>query len=162
MALNMTRNFMMISRVSLGRRRMDKRGKLTNLISEQPIQCIARVKHHDATCEYRFSYETSSDSNINTRLKIQDTTCPPISAATYGLYGLGIIAIATFLLGLIFIIIFKVNIILADRREYAKFQEEQKQTQYALQMSPLYKSPISEYKNPFSFENENIYESPKF
>lgn len=59
------------------------------------------------------------------------------------------IIIATFLLGLIIIMIIKVNMYLADKREFAKFEEERLQTEYKYE-SPIYKSPVTIFRNPQS------------
>lgn len=104
------------------------------------------MKYENDICEYRFAYE--SDAKHQTHLRIENTSCPPINAATLALYsGLGII-LATFLLGMIFLVIFKVNILLADKREFAKFEEErEKHTEYKFE-SPLYKSPVTTFTVP--------------
>lgn len=48
--------------------------------------------------------------------------------------------------------IIKVNMFLADKREFAKFEEERKaQTEYKFE-SPIYKSPITVFRNPQSDE----------
>lgn len=55
--------------------------------------------------------------------------------------------------------VIKVNIFLADKREFAKFEEErQAQTEYNFQ-SPIYKSPITQFRNPQSDrESQNAFE----
>lgn len=44
----------------------------------------------------------------------------------------------------------KFNMFLADKREFAKFEEERKQqTEYKFE-SPIYKSPVTTFRNPQS------------
>lgn len=119
-----------------------------NLIYHTPtdadIQCIARVRYDDDTvCEYKFTYEL--DEEADTNIRIADATCPPVNVAAYGILG---VIIATLLIGFIIIMIIKVNIFLADKREFAKFEEERKaQTEYKFE-SPIYKSPVTTFRNP--------------
>jgi hypothetical protein len=99
----------------------------------------------DTVCEYKFTYEL--DENRDTNLRIENKTCPPTNIAAISIIG---VIIATFLIGLLVILLVKCNMYLADKREYAKFEKERlEHTQY-LNQSPLYKSPISIYKNPNS------------
>jgi Integrin beta cytoplasmic domain len=82
---------------------------------------------------------------LQTDIGIEDTVCPPYNVAAISIIG---IIIATFLLGLLVILVVKFNIYLADKREFAKFEEErEKHTQYKYE-SPLYKSPVTEFRNP--------------
>lgn len=74
--------------------------------------------------------------------------------AAYSIIG---IIIITFLLGLLVLLIVKFNIYIADKREYARFEEEQmKQTEYKFE-SPIYKSPVTEFRNP-QRDNVNDFE----
>lgn len=99
----------------------------------------------ETVCEYKFTYD--QDENDETNIRIEDQSCPGVNVAAFGIVG---VILATFLIGLILLLIFKCNIYLADRREFAKFQEEQdKQTKY-LNENPFYKSPITTFKNPNS------------
>jgi hypothetical protein len=44
--------------------------------------------------------------------------------------------------------IVKINMYLGDKREFAKFERErQQQTEYKYE-SPIYKSPLTEFRNP--------------
>jgi protocadherin alpha len=70
----------------------------------------------------------------------------------YAAYGLGAVVISTFLLGMIILCVIKINIMIADKREYAKFEEERKQTEYMINESPLYKSPVTKFENPYRFD----------
>lgn len=120
-------------------------------ISDSNIKCITRIKHKDSTCEYKFSYAIDQSE---THLRIEDVVCPPVNVAQYSVIA---IVIATFLIGLIFLGIYKIKITMADKREYARFEEERdKMTEYRYE-SPIYKSPVSKFENPMN-KNQNIFE----
>ena len=104
----------------------------------------------DTVCEYKFTYEL--DEEADTNIRIADATCPPVNVAAYGILG---VIIATLLIGFIIIMFIKVNIFLADKREFAKFEEERKaQTEYKFE-SPIYKSPVTTFRNPQSDSQRN-------
>lgn len=120
------------------------------------IQCIARIRYNDDTiCEYKFSYELEPE-NHETNILIADTTCPPINVGAYSIIG---VIVATFLVGFIILMVIKFNMFLADKREFAKFEEERKaQTEYNFD-SPIYKSPVSTFRNPQNDrESQNVFE----
>jgi len=123
---------------------------------DAPIQCIARVRYdEDTICEYKFTYD--SEENGETDIIIGETTCPPVNVAAYGIIG---IIILTFLIGLIIILAVKINIYIADKREFAKFEEERKM-QNVTNENPIYKSPVSIFYNPqitTSEESQNVFE----
>lgn len=115
----------------------------------------------DTVCEYKFTYVVEEDAETN--ILIADASCPPVNVAAYSIIG---VIIATFLLGFIILMVIKVNMYLADKREFAKFEEEQKaQTEYKFE-SPIYRSPITEFRNPQSDresqntfrESQNVFE----
>jgi Integrin beta cytoplasmic domain len=115
------------------------------------VRCIARVRYNDdVVCEYKFIYEL--DANGNTNIKIADTKCPPVNVAAYSILG---IILATFLLGLLIMMIVKVNIFYADKREFAKFEAERKAETSYVYSSPIYKSPVSIFRNPLN-ERDSI------
>ena len=123
--------------------------------TDAEIQCIARVRYDDDTvCEYKFTYEL--DGDYGTNINIADAACPPVNVAAYSIIG---VIIATFLLGFIILMVIKVNMILADKREFAKFEEERLgATEYQFE-SPIYKSPISKFRNPQKEqEHQNVFE----
>lgn len=104
----------------------------------------------DTVCEYKFTYELDESSDTN--IRIATTSCPPANVAAYSIIG---IIISTFLIGFIVLMIYKVNIFLADKREFAKFEEDRAQTEYKFE-SPLYRSPVTTFQNP---QNERLSKS---
>ena len=126
-----------------------------SLFADAKIICIARIRYDDDTvCEYKFTYDL--DEKLETMIRIEDTTCPPVNVAAYSIIA---VIIATFLIGFLILMIIKFNMYLADKREFAKFEEEQKnQTLYKFE-SPIYKSPVTTFRNPQSAQNSpNVFE----
>lgn len=146
--------FTMISRVSRLRLLMSANVTFSLTQTDANIQCIARVRYDDKTvCEYKFTYELEEDNEVNIRIAV--TTCPPTNYALVSIFS---IILFTFFIGLIFILIYKVKIHLADKREFAKFEEDKGQTKYDFD-SPLYKSPISKFENPqIERLSQNVFE----
>lgn len=103
----------------------------------------------DTVCEYKFTYD--QDEYDDTNIRIADASCPPVNVAAYSIIG---VILATFLLGLIILMVIKFNMYLADKREYAKFEEERKATNCVYQ-SPIYKSPVSTFLNPLNENNRD-------
>lgn len=112
--------------------------------TDASIQCIARVRYkEESVCEYKFTYEIGED--FETNIRIASAACPPVNVAAYSIVG---IIIATFLIGFLILMIVKVNIYLAEKREFAKFEDERNaQTEYQFE-SPIYKSPVTTFINP--------------
>jgi integrin beta 1 len=108
----------------------------------------------DNVCEYRYTYELGE--KLETNIRIEDATCPPVNVAAYSIGG---IIVGTFLIGLVGLMVFKCRIYYADKREFAEFEKERKQeTEYKYE-SPLYKSPVTTFKNPQSSSNNpNVFE----
>lgn len=107
------------------------------------ITCITRLRHEkeNALCEFKYSYDYNKD--IPSQIYIKNDACPPVKYAQYSIIG---IILATFLLGLVFLVVYKVKITIEDKREWSKFEEQKKSE---LQMeSPIYISPVTEYVVP--------------
>ncbi|PNI60938.1 ITGB1 isoform 18, partial [Pan troglodytes] len=52
------------------------------------------------------------------------------------------------LIGLALLLIWKLLMIIHDRREFAKFEKEKMNAKWDTQENPIYKSPINNFKNP--------------
>lgn len=113
--------------------------------------CYMRIKYEDTFCEYEYSYNV--DKASHTTLTILNQTCPP---ANYAIIGFISALIATVVVGLLSLCIWFICVSIKDKREYARFEMEQKEkTRYSLQMSPIYKSPITNYEVPqFTFQSQ--------
>lgn len=114
-----------------------------NDISDKPIQCMLRITTKDGQlCDHRFTYTV--DDSVISHLTILDKVCSVVNAG----FALGIGMLATFLLGCFVIMIIKVHHTVQDKREFAKFEAEQKEmTKYDFE-SPIYNSPVRRYEIP--------------
>lgn len=108
----------------------------------------------DTVCEYKFTYEL--DENQETNIRIENAPCPPTNVAFFSIIG---VIIATFLIGLLILILCRLQMWLSDKREYQAFLAEKEKTEYKYE-SPLYKSPVSHFVNPNSPEHKphNVFE----
>jgi hypothetical protein len=106
---------------------------------------MAMVKYKNEQCMYKFIYDISKDHE--TFLTIEDTTCPPVLMSTVGYLSLFGIILATLLLGLLGICCYVHYLRQQDKREFAEFERRVQETQYEFD-SPIYKSPITEYRVP--------------
>lgn len=113
-------------------------------MSDFPIQCMLRIISKDGQpCEHHFTYQVDSSDSVS-RLTIHDHQCTVINAGLA--FGVGMLA--TFLIGCFVILFVKVYGVIQDRRECAKFEQEQQQmTKYEFQ-SPIYNSPVRTYEIP--------------
>lgn len=89
--------------------------------------------------------QTSSSSYLT----IQINDCTPVNLIMMG----GFISLFTFLIGLIFLLIYWCCLKAADAREYSKFEEQRKFA--TLMESPIYKNPVVQYKVPKIDEDDS-------
>lgn len=123
-------------------------------VNERPAEsCYLRIRYEDSVCEYYYSYKIDKDTHVI--LAIQDQTCPPIDYATLGFLS---VLIATVVIGVLSLSIWFIVVRIKDKREYAKFEKEQKEkTRFSVQLSPIYKSPITKYEVPeFTFQSQEL------
>ncbi|XP_062546977.1 integrin beta-nu [Armigeres subalbatus] len=105
------------------------------------FNCTARVTNDDLTCDFKYTYSLEDRQTV---LKILDTPCSQVNAMA----AFWVVAGITLLLGLLGLIAYKLKILNDDRKLYKLFEDEQKnQTSYQM-TSPLYKSPVTEFKVP--------------
>ncbi|XP_058450991.1 integrin beta-nu isoform X1 [Malaya genurostris] len=108
---------------------------------EDMLNCTARITHEEITCDFKYTY---AFDNRKTLIKILNQDCSKTNVIATAFS----IAVLTLLLGTLVMIIFKVKMVIEDRKLYQKFEKEQQnETSYEMQ-SPLYKSPISSFTVP--------------
>ncbi|KAG8573529.1 hypothetical protein GDO81_012447 [Engystomops pustulosus] len=121
---------------------VDSRDKLP-----QPGQAdaLTHCKEKDADdCWFYFTYSVNANSEVHVHV-VKDPECPsgpdiiPIVA--------GVVA-GIVLIGLALLLIWKLLMIIHDRREFAKFEKEKMNAKWDAQENPIYKSPINNFKNP--------------
>lgn len=107
----------------------------------------------DTVCEYKFTYDLE---NQETKIRIENAPCPPTNVAMLSIIG---VIIATFLIGLLILCLCRLQMLWSDMKEYRAFEAERQKTEYKYE-SPLYKSPVSHFKNPHSPEHtpNNVFE----
>uniref|UniRef100_A0A670J515 Integrin beta n=1 Tax=Podarcis muralis TaxID=64176 RepID=A0A670J515_PODMU len=95
-------------------------------------------------CWFYFTYSVDSNNNAIVHV-VKTPECPtgpdiiPIVA--------GVVA-GIVLIGLALLLIWKLLMIIHDRREFAKFEKEKMNAKWDTQENPIYKSPINNFKNP--------------
>ncbi len=124
----------------------------TEVMPSNATEAVAQACEfeNDAGCTYRYTSILSPEKQVSVMLLLTDEgekeVCPNVNAMAISLGMFGLIV----LLGLLTFLIYKCYLVVDDRRIYAKFEQEAKQLQYAANQNPndIYKSPITEYKNP--------------
>ncbi|XP_030054948.1 integrin beta-1 isoform X1 [Microcaecilia unicolor] len=113
----------------------------------QPGQADAQTicKEKDAEdCWIYFTYSVNANNEVLVHV-VEKPECPsgpdiiPIVA--------GVVA-GIVLIGLALLLIWKLLMIIHDRREFAKFEKEKMNAKWDAQENPIYKSPINNFKNP--------------
>lgn len=111
--------------------------------SDKKNSCLKLYHEDDRTCLVTFTYNnTFSVVNIS----YKNECWKPVSATTVG--ALVVAIILGF--GILGIVVFKVRLKRAERREFAEFQSK---LQYERKSeNPLYNSPITEYRVPLEMK----------
>lgn len=115
------------------------------------LRCVSIREEDDQTCEYIHSYSVSSEKIVDVYLHSKKCSQPHMALFSVGPYIIG----ATVLIGIVIVLIFKCYQIAGDRRAFAKFQKEAAESMGQSNFeSPLYISPIKEYKLPQPFREQ--------
>ncbi|KAM5235739.1 integrin beta-1 isoform 1-T1 [Ctenodactylus gundi] len=113
----------------------------------QPVQVdpLSHCKEKDVDdCWFYFTYSVNGNNEAIVHV-VETPDCPtgpdiiPIVA--------GVVA-GIVLIGLALLLIWKLLMIIHDRREFAKFEKEKMNAKWDTQENPIYKSPINNFKNP--------------
>ncbi|XP_023696185.1 integrin beta-1 isoform X1 [Paramormyrops kingsleyae] len=113
----------------------------------QPVQAfpLMHCKERDADdCWFYYTYSVSNTSEKIVHV-VEERECPtgpeivPIVA--------GVVA-GIVLIGLALLLIWKLLMIIHDRREFAKFEKEKMNARWDTQDNPIYRSPINKFQNP--------------
>ncbi|XP_027306336.1 integrin beta-1 isoform X1 [Anas acuta] len=122
--------------------RVESRDKLPQPGQPDPL---SHCKEKDVDdCWFYFTYSVNSNGEANVHV-VETPECPsgpdiiPIVA--------GVVA-GIVLIGLALLLIWKLLMIIHDRREFAKFEKEKMNAKWDTQENPIYKSPINNFKNP--------------
>uniref|UniRef100_A0A3P8ZFA9 Integrin beta n=1 Tax=Esox lucius TaxID=8010 RepID=A0A3P8ZFA9_ESOLU len=113
----------------------------------QPGQAfpLMHCKERDADdCWFYYTYAVNNNTEKEVHV-VEKPDCPegpdiiPIVA--------GVVA-GIVLIGLALLLIWKLLMIIHDRREFAKFEKEKMNAKWDTQENPIYKSPINKFQNP--------------
>ncbi|KAG5850494.1 hypothetical protein ANANG_G00083060 [Anguilla anguilla] len=113
----------------------------------QPVQAfpLMHCKERDANdCWFYYTYAVNNNTEKEVHV-VETLECPtgpdiiPIVA--------GVVA-GIVLIGLALLLIWKLLMIIHDRREFAKFEKEKMNARWDTQDNPIYKSPINKFQNP--------------
>ncbi|XP_037927484.1 integrin beta-nu [Teleopsis dalmanni] len=115
---------------------------------DSDVRCLARIENqHGIKCDHFFTYQSLGQSE--NYLLIQANQCEPVNKVAF----IGFISVATFLLGFLIILLAWMCIKAKDAREYARFEENQRNS--VLMESPIYKDPITRYEVPKVLKQSN-------
>ncbi|XP_062335889.1 integrin beta-1a isoform X1 [Osmerus eperlanus] len=113
----------------------------------QPGQAfpLMHCKERDANdCWFYYTYAVNNNTEKEVHV-VETLDCPsgpPIIPIVAGVVA-GIV-----LIGLALLLIWKLLMIIHDRREFAKFEKEKMNAKWDTQENPIYKSPINKFQNP--------------
>ncbi|XP_017287388.1 integrin beta-1a isoform X1 [Kryptolebias marmoratus] len=106
---------------------------------------VKNCKERDANdCWFYYTYSVNNNTEKVVHV-VEEPECPtgpdivPIVA--------GVVA-GIVLIGLALLLIWKLLMIIHDRREFAKFEKEKMNAKWDTQENPIYKSPINQFQNP--------------
>ncbi|XP_047424046.1 integrin beta-1a isoform X1 [Mugil cephalus] len=106
---------------------------------------VMHCKERDANdCWFYYTYAVNNNTEKEVHV-VETLDCPsgpditPIVA--------GVVA-GIVLIGLALLLIWKLLMIIHDRREFAKFEKEKMNAKWDTQENPIYKSPINQFQNP--------------
>ncbi|CAB1340774.1 unnamed protein product [Coregonus sp. 'balchen'] len=108
----------------------------------QPGQAfpLMHCKERDANdCWFYYTYAVNKTEK---EVHVVETLGPDIIPIVAGVVA-GIV-----LIGLTLLLIWKLLMIIHDRREFAKFEKEKMNAKWDTQENPIYKSPINKFQNP--------------
>uniref|UniRef100_A0A668AGL6 Integrin beta n=1 Tax=Myripristis murdjan TaxID=586833 RepID=A0A668AGL6_9TELE len=106
---------------------------------------VMHCKERDANdCWFYYTYAVNN--NTETEVHVVDTLDCPAGPDIIPIVA-GVVA-GIVLIGLALLLIWKLLMIIHDRREFAKFEKEKMNAKWDTQENPIYKSPINQFQNP--------------
>uniref|UniRef100_UPI003AADFA5C integrin beta-1a isoform X2 n=1 Tax=Centroberyx gerrardi TaxID=166262 RepID=UPI003AADFA5C len=106
---------------------------------------VMHCKERDANdCWFYYTYAVNN--NTEKEVHVVDTLDCPAGPDIIPIVA-GVVA-GIVLIGLALLLIWKLLMIIHDRREFAKFEKEKMNAKWDTQENPIYKSPINKFQNP--------------
>ncbi|CAH1183280.1 unnamed protein product [Phaedon cochleariae] len=102
-----------------------------------------RIPDNDR-CIINFEYYYDQDNKLVVRASREKICAPPPNVLAWSTGVIGTIIIA----GLILLLVWKICTTIHDRREYAKFENEQKKLKWSTNGNPLYREATTNFANP--------------
>ncbi|KAJ3611703.1 hypothetical protein NHX12_021717 [Muraenolepis orangiensis] len=105
---------------------------------------IMHCKERDANdCWFYYTYAVNNNTKeVHVVEKLECPTGPDIIPIVLG------VVVGIVLIGLALLLIWKLLMVIHDRREFAKFEKEKMNAKWDTQENPIYKSPINKFQNP--------------
>ncbi|RLU15411.1 hypothetical protein DMN91_012405 [Ooceraea biroi] len=126
-----------------------KTERVDTVDTDNEYYCFVRTVEDKTVCTIPYVYEFQPDKTV--LLRIGNKICrTPIHAAVIPGFIFGIVL----LLGIIGLFIWKCWTSIQDRKEYAKFEQEQKRTVYALDENPLFRPATTRFRVPSMYKDE--------
>ncbi|XP_030204517.1 integrin beta-1 isoform X1 [Gadus morhua] len=105
---------------------------------------VMHCKERDANdCWFYYTYAVNNNTKeVHVVDKLECPTGPDIIPIVLG------VVVGIVLIGLALLLIWKLLMVIHDRREFAKFEKEKLNAKWDTQENPIYKSPINKFQNP--------------
>ncbi|XP_043264500.1 integrin beta-nu [Colletes gigas] len=111
--------------------------------------CFVKLVKDKQTCNIHYVYEFQKNNAVV--LKIGKKACTtPIHPAAISLVLVGIVV----LIGIVCLLTWKCWTSIIDRKEYEKFEQEQKKTVYSLNENPLFRPAITRFRVPSMYKED--------
>lgn len=118
--------------------------QIVEKVDEERLVCLYRYTNEDEIkCDVFFTYDIKIDNSVD--IQSQKPLCSkPLGAFT----SIGIVLAVIFGLGILGILIWKCRNMRLDRIEYEEFYKRTQEAFSKREENPLYKSPVTTYRNP--------------
>ncbi|XP_069047332.1 integrin beta-1 isoform X1 [Lepisosteus oculatus] len=122
--------------------KVQDRDKLPQPVQSFPLMHCKERDANDCWFYYTYAVNNNSEKIVHVVEKLECPAGPDIIPIVAGVVA-GIV-----LIGLALLLIWKLLMIIHDRREFAKFEKEKMNAKWDTQENPIYKSPINRFQNP--------------
>ncbi|XP_061094129.1 integrin beta-1-like isoform X1 [Conger conger] len=116
--------------------------KLPQPVQAFPLMHCKERATNDCWFYYTYAINNDTENEVHVVETLECPTGPDIIPIVAGVVA-GIV-----LIGLALLLIWKLLMIIHDRREFAKFEKEKMNARWDTQDNPIYKSPINKFQNP--------------
>ncbi|XP_028290114.1 integrin beta-1-like isoform X1 [Gouania willdenowi] len=107
-----------------------------------PVMHCKERDANDCWFYYTFAINNNTEKEVHVVDALDCPAGPDIVPIIAG------VVVGIVLIGLALLLIWKLLMIIQDRREFAKFEKEKQNAKWDTQENPIYKSPINQFQNP--------------